>query len=108
MKLWQNQRSRNCPKENGTTGKPKGVLLTHKNFHAQALLSYGLYVAKGEDSRVNSMLMPLPLSHVYGLSVAVTTLLMGNTVVMMRRFEPKAALELVREYAIKIIPAVPT
>ena len=92
----------------GTTGKPKGVMLTHKNFHAQALLSYGLYVAKGEDSRVNSMLMPLPLSHVYGLSVAVTTLLMGNTVVMMRRFEPKAALELVREYAIKIVPAVPT
>jgi long-chain acyl-CoA synthetase len=83
-------------------------MLTHKNFHAQALLSYGLYVATGEDSRANSMLMPLPLSHVYGLSVAVTTLLMGNTVVMMRRFEPKAALELVREYAIKIVPAVPT
>jgi long-chain acyl-CoA synthetase len=92
----------------GTTGKPKGVMLTHKNFHAQALLSYGLYVATGEDSRANSMLMPLPLSHVYGFSVAVTTLLMGNTVVMMRRFEPKAALELVREYVIKIVPAVPT
>jgi long-chain acyl-CoA synthetase len=92
----------------GTTGKPKGVMLTHKNFHAQALLSYGLYVAKGEDSGANSMLMPLPLSHVYGLSVAVTTLLMGNTVVMMRRFEPQAALELVCEHAIKIVPAVPT
>src|SRR5258708_4967683 len=43
----------------GTTGKPKGVMLTHKNFHAQALLSYGLYGAKGEDSGANSMLIPL-------------------------------------------------
>jgi len=92
----------------GTTGKPKGVILTHKNFHTQALLSYGLYVAKGEDSRLNTMLMPLPLSHVYGFSVAITTLLMGNTVVLMRRFEAEAALELVREHAIRIVPAVPT
>jgi long-chain acyl-CoA synthetase len=92
----------------GTTGKPKGVMLTHKNFHAQARLSYGLYVSGNEDSRLNSILMPLPLSHVYGFSVAITTLLMGNTVVMMRRFDPQAALELVREYSIRIVPAVPT
>ena len=92
----------------GTTGKPKGVMLTHKNFHAQALLSYGLYVSGNEDSRLNSILMPLPLAHVYGLSVAITTLLMGNTVVMMRRFDPQTALQLVREYSVRIVPAVPT
>ncbi|HIF10882.1 MAG TPA: hypothetical protein EYQ81_14300, partial [Sneathiellales bacterium] len=92
----------------GTTGKPKGVMLTHKNFYTQAQISYDLYVAKGEDGRLNTMLMPLPLSHIYGLYVTVTTLLMGNTMVMMRRFEPQQALELIKENQVRIVPSVPT
>ena len=92
----------------GSTGRPKGVMLTHRNLTAQARLSFDLYVAAGEDSRHNSILMALPLCHVYGLTVALTTLLMGNVMVLMRRFAAEEAVQWIHRERIRIVPAVPT
>jgi len=92
----------------GTTGKPKGVMLSQRNLCRQACLGYGFYVGPGEDSRIATMLMPLPLCHIFGLTVALTSLLMGNLMVLMERFDPGQALALVKSHRVRIVPAVPT
>ena len=92
----------------GTTGPPKGVMLTHRNFWAQAVASHRIYVTPEEDARENTFLMPLSLSHIFGLYVTVASLVMGNTMVMMRRFAAEEALRLIAEHEVRIVPAVPT
>jgi long-chain acyl-CoA synthetase len=92
----------------GTTGKPKGVTLSNRNLCRQACLNYCFYVGPGEDPRGATLLMPLPTCHIFGLAVALTSLLMGNLMVMMERFDPVHAIELIQTYRVKIVPAVPT
>jgi len=92
----------------GTTGKPKGVMLSQRNLCRQACLGYGFYVGPGEDSRAATMLMPLPLCHIFGFTVALTSLLMGNLMVMMERFDPGRALALIKTHQVRIVCAVPT
>jgi fatty-acyl-CoA synthase len=77
----------------GTTGRPKGVLATHRNLHASML---GIALAGGIDAS-SRCLTVLPTFHVAGLGLfANPVLLMGGTVVVMRQFDPAAALELLR------------
>ena len=92
----------------GTTGKPKGVMLSQRSLCRQVCLGYGFYVGPGEDSRVATMLMPLPLCHIFGLGVALTSLLMGNLMVMMERFDASQAVTLIKSHKVRIVPAVPT
>ena len=92
----------------GTTGKPKGVMLRHCNLARQVCLNYGFYIGPGDDPRSASLLMPLPMCHVFGLAVALTALSMGNLMVMMERFDAPRAIALIRDHAIRIVPAVTT
>ena len=92
----------------GTTGKPKGVMLRHRNLARQVCLNYRLYVGPEEDSQKATLLMPLPMCHVFGLAVALTSLLMGNMMVMMERFDASEAIALVRDHKVRIVPAVTT
>lgn len=92
----------------GTTGKPKGVMLRHRNLARQVCLNYRLYVGLEDDSQQASLLMPLPMCHVFGLAVGLTSLLMGNMMVMMERFDASEAITLIRDHAIRIVPAVTT
>ena len=92
----------------GTTGKPKGVMLRHRNLARQVCLNYGFYIGPGDDPRSASLLMPLPMCHVFGLAVALTALSMGNLMVMMERFDAPRAIALIRDHAIRIVPAVTT
>ena len=92
----------------GTTGKPKGVMLSQGNLCRQVCLGFGFYVAPGEDSRAATLLMPLPLCHIFGFTVALMSLLMGNLLVMMERFDPAQALALIKSHQIRIVSAVPT
>ena len=92
----------------GTTGKPKGVMLTHRSLCRQACLCHGLYVAPDDDSREATFLMPLPMCHIFGLAVALSALLMGSLMVVMERFDPVQALNLIKLHQLRIVPAVPT
>lgn len=91
----------------GTTGKPKGVLLTHGNLVAQAESAY----AAMELTRPSRSLICLPMAHIYGVGTMNT----GNLnefpesqSVLMRWFEPVECMRLIQEYRIDFFPAVPT
>jgi fatty-acyl-CoA synthase len=89
----------------GTTGRPKGAVLTHGNMTwnaANQILGFDFT----SDERTLAL---APLFHIGGLNGTVNpTLLRGGCVVMMRRFEPEAALEVIEQQRVTSFFAVPT
>src|SRR5919109_232160 len=88
----------------GTTGLPKGVMLTHFNIVSnicQACASFG----------TTAMARPLafiPFFHIYGFTLVLnTTLAQGGTCVVAPSFDPKLVLELVQRRQITNLPTVP-
>ncbi|MBX9695234.1 MAG: AMP-binding protein, partial [Cyanobacteria bacterium] len=89
----------------GTTGKPKGAMISHANL--LSVLPYPLLSDLDLQSS-DVWLGMLPLCHVYGLAVIVFgALTTGGTIVILPRFEPKAALEAIERERVTVIPAVP-
>lgn len=87
----------------GTTGVPKGAMLSHRAWVAMA---YGTTV--GWDlPRCPTYLAVAPISHAAGMLI-LPTLLKGGTVVLQRRFEPAAWLEGVRAEQANLSLLVPT
>jgi long-chain acyl-CoA synthetase len=94
------------PYSSGTTGLPKGVMLSHYNLvvNVYQLIGPGAAPVLPEDVA----LCFLPLYHIYGLNVVLNPrLMMGHTVVLMPRFDVEAALRLVAQEGVTYIPAVP-
>jgi acyl-CoA synthetase (AMP-forming)/AMP-acid ligase II len=92
------------PYSSGTTGKPKGVMLTHSNIIANMRQSYGTGAARREDVWINMF----PLYHAAGLICVLTANLWIGP---MRRFELQGWQELNERYrATKILtpPPIPT
>ena len=89
----------------GTTGNPKGVLLSHKN-----LLAAGSNVALAHALRRSDRgLCVLPIYHINGLCVSVMgSLVSGGSVVMPRRFSVRSFWGWVSEYSCSWFSAVPT
>lgn len=89
----------------GTTGKPKGAMLTHKNLYSNAK-DVGEYLRMNDDDRV---IATLPMFHVFCLTVALNAPLMsGATILIVPRFSPKEIFELTKEYKATIFAGVPT
>ncbi|KAL0385050.1 UNVERIFIED_CONTAM: 4-coumarate--CoA ligase-like 7 [Sesamum radiatum] len=90
----------------GTIGTSKGVVLTHKNFIASALMMTSDQESYG-DSR-NVFLCFLPVFHIFGLSgLLYAQLQRGNTVVIMARYEMKKMLSAVEKYKVTHLFVVP-
>jgi acyl-CoA synthetase (AMP-forming)/AMP-acid ligase II len=91
------------PYSSGTTGLPKGVMLTHRNLVAN-ICQY-LAVAMREGDRVIAV---LPFFHIYGLLVMMNApLVRGATVVTMPRFELAEFLRVIQDYRITRAYVVP-
>jgi acyl-CoA synthetase (AMP-forming)/AMP-acid ligase II len=95
------------PYSSGTTGMPKGVMLTHQNLLANAYQ----FLMPGEKATPNEndvALCFLPLYHIYGLNVILNPfLLVGATIVLMARCDIERALGLFVSEEISYVPMVP-
>ncbi|MDC0074311.1 AMP-binding protein [Alphaproteobacteria bacterium] len=70
----------------GTTGKPKGAKLSHKNLYTNAKTLLGIWKFDSKDT----LLHALPIYHVHGLFVAIHCVLMsGSSMIFLPKFEPK-------------------
>ena len=89
----------------GTTGDPKGVMLTHRNLLYIARLSSALRMLVESDLVYGV----LPISHVYGLaSVCLGTLFAGACVHLEPRYSPHAMLRALAHDGITVLQGVPS
>ena len=90
----------------GTTGKPKGAMLTHGNLGRNADVSVRTLVETGPDDVVMGC---LPLFHVFGLTCGLNgAVLSGATLTLIPRFDPRKALEVIERDAVTVFEGVPT
>ncbi|MGF9565508.1 class I adenylate-forming enzyme family protein [Neorhizobium sp. BT27B] len=88
----------------GSTGLPKGVMLTHANVTA-ACTSITGYLRNSADDIVLSV---LPLSHGYGITQMVTMAMVGGTLVLEKSFAfPRVILSRLQSEAVTGFPLVP-
>lgn len=89
----------------GTTGSPKGAMLTHGNVYSNAR-DVAHYLGIKADDRV---IATLPVFHVFALTVVVNApLLSGATVLLTPRFSPTEIFALAREQKATVFAGVPT
>ena len=91
----------------GTTGIPKGALLSHANIAANMsqidVWALGLFYPPSKVVAV------LPFFHIFAMTVCMNVpLCNGTAVLMMPRFEMKGFLELLKKHRPNVLPAVPT
>ncbi|EFI67760.1 fatty acid--CoA ligase family protein [Lysinibacillus sp. HST-98] len=89
----------------GTTGSPKGAMLTHGNVYSNAR-DVAHYLGINAEDRV---IATLPVFHVFALTVVVNApLLSGATVLLAPRFSPSDIFALAREQKATVFAGVPT
>ncbi len=94
------------PYSSGTTGLPKGVMLSHFNLVANVFQFIGPRgsAISGDDV----VLCFLPLYHIYGLNVVLNPVLtLGGTLLLMPRFNAAQVLSLMVTERVTMMPAVP-
>ncbi|XP_059442626.1 4-coumarate--CoA ligase-like 9 [Corylus avellana] len=99
----------------GTTGRVKGVLLTHRNLIALIegffrLHSESRQKQNGEQSEEQPQpvsLFTLPLFHVFGFFMLVRAIAMGETLVLMEKFDFESMLRAVEKFRVNYMPVSP-
>ncbi|KAM0754179.1 acetyl-CoA synthetase-like protein [Meredithblackwellia eburnea MCA 4105] len=92
------------PYSSGTTGKPKGVKLSHKNLDciSQQAINVGLLSEKQVTLGV------LPIYHLYGLVIMIHhSFYLGGCVVLMPKFDLKLYCEAIQKYKVSMLMIVP-
>ena len=88
----------------GTTGVPKGVMLTHDSFSSFLLST----VNPADPDIEESNLLTVPLYHIAGLQAALAAVYGGRTLIVMRQFEAGEWMGLVQEHRADRAMLVPT
>ncbi len=91
----------------GTTGTSKGAMLTHANLTINARQATDWLTVS--QHRAEVMVAALPFFHIYAMTcVMISSVLAGGSVVILPRFELRAALNVIRKYHPTIFHGVPT
>jgi len=89
----------------GTTGKPKGAVISHKNSWAIAKAT----VESGGIDHTDRTISNMPTSHVAGTHDLIAhQLYAGSTAVLCPKFDPKEMLEIIQTHRITVTGGVPT
>jgi long-chain acyl-CoA synthetase len=91
------------PYSSGTTGLPKGVMLTHANLVTNNIQ----FVACLRLRDADRLMIFLPFYHIYGAMLMGGAVYAGATAVLMERFDPIECLRLVERHRITLFFAVP-
>ncbi|XP_023004760.1 4-coumarate--CoA ligase 1-like [Cucurbita maxima] len=96
------------PYSSGTTGLPKGVMLTHKGLITSVAQQIDGQNPNLYYKRNDVILCVLPFFHIYSLnSILLCGLRAGAAILIMQKFEIVSLLELVEKYKASIVPIVP-
>jgi long-chain acyl-CoA synthetase len=88
----------------GTTGRPKGVMITHGNLGWMATrLAQDADIGRGDVG-----LMALPISHLFGMISGITGQVLGTRGVLLRWFDAETVLRAIERHRVTFIPMVPT
>lgn len=90
----------------GTTGKPKGIMLSNRNFitEGKMVIAWG-----GDLTNEDSILAILPIFHGFGLGVCVNAALSaGGKSILVPLFEPKLVAKLIKKKRPSFVVGVPT
>ncbi|KAK3183755.1 hypothetical protein Dsin_031041 [Dipteronia sinensis] len=88
----------------GTTGKVKGVKLTHRNFTAIVAITYSF--RQQRDSQA-VMLYTMPYFHIFGFYYCLRSVALSEAVVVMERFHMKKTLKAVEEFRVTYVVLTP-
>lgn len=89
----------------GTTGSPKGAMLTHENLYSNAR-DIGDYL---QFQHTDKIIATLPVFHVFALTVVVNApLLKGATILLVPRFSPADVFQIAKEQQATVFAGVPT
>jgi len=90
----------------GTSGEPKGIMLSNLNFNALALQSHLMCDPSKEG---DSLLAILPIFHGFGLGVCIhTPLCCGMKLILVPDFSPKNMVKVIKKYKPNFLCAVPS
>jgi long-chain acyl-CoA synthetase len=91
----------------GTTGKPKGAMVSHANVLAVVDNTTNL-VGSVESSEDDVLLLVLPLFHAYALNLAMNRSFLGVTpFVLVNRFDPELVFSLIEKYRVTMFYGAP-
>ena len=88
----------------GTTGFPKGAMLSHRNVVLNAAITAAMNIRTGADVHLTA----LPCAHVYGGAILNLCFLFGSKLVLLERFDAGEMLAAIPEHAVTITDGVPT
>ena len=92
------------PYSSGTTGLPKGVMLTHYNLVGMLSQVEAVDVLESGDTTI----CVIPCYHMYGLHIVINLALRtGATAVTLRQFDLEKFLRALEKYKVNVVPAVP-
>lgn len=89
----------------GTTGLPKGVMLTHFNYNT----TFGIFnLSRTMVPHIQITLAVVPLFHAYGLFLSCQRILWGGQLILMSKFDPHIYLKTIQDYKIEKLSIVPS